>query len=128
MQDPADTNGYLSDNQGVVWVTFDKSTGTAGNTTQTIYVGVADLQNTVYRTTNGGTTWERVAGQPTGYLAHQGVDRRRLPLHHHQRQGRPVRRRPRRRVEVRRSSTGAWTQISPVPSTDTPTTTSATRA
>ena len=54
-------------------MTFDKRTGTAGNTTQTIYVGVADKQNTVYRTTNGGTTWERVAGQPTGYLAHKGV-------------------------------------------------------
>jgi hypothetical protein len=64
---------YLGDNQGVVWVTFDKRTGTAGNTTQTIYVGVADKQNTVYRTTNGGTSWERVAGQPTGYIAHKGV-------------------------------------------------------
>jgi hypothetical protein len=73
VQDPNDPNGYLSDNQGVVWVTFDKRTGTPGNATQTIYVGVADKQNTVYRTTNGGTTWERIAGQPTGYIAHKGV-------------------------------------------------------
>ncbi|MFB9185598.1 cellulose binding domain-containing protein [Dactylosporangium sucinum] len=72
-QDPSDPNQYLTDNQGVVWVTFDKRTGTAGNTTQTIYVGVADKQNTIYRTTNGGTSWERVAGQPTGYIAHKGV-------------------------------------------------------
>ncbi|MEV4756388.1 cellulose binding domain-containing protein [Micromonospora sp. NPDC049559] len=72
-QDPNDSNGYLNHNQGVTWVTFDKSTGTAGNTTQTIYVGVADKQNPVYRSTNGGTTWERIAGQPTGYLAHKGV-------------------------------------------------------
>jgi photosystem II stability/assembly factor-like uncharacterized protein len=72
-QDPSDPNGYLTDNQGVTWVTFDKRTGTAGNTTQTIYVGVADKQNTVYRSTNGGTSWERLAGQPTGYLAHKGV-------------------------------------------------------
>ncbi|MEV1288006.1 cellulose binding domain-containing protein [Micromonospora sp. NPDC049679] len=71
--DPGDPTGYGSDNQGVVWVTFDKRSGTAGNATRTIYVGVADKQNTVYRTTNGGTTWERVAGQPTGYLAHKGV-------------------------------------------------------
>jgi hypothetical protein len=64
---------YQGFNQGVTWVTFDKSSGTAGSTTQIIYVGVADKQNTVYRSTNGGTSWERVAGQPTGYLAHKGV-------------------------------------------------------
>ncbi|MFJ8578437.1 cellulose binding domain-containing protein [Micromonospora sp. NPDC093277] len=71
--DPNDSSGYNSQNQGLTWVSFDKSTGTAGNATQTIYVGVADKQNPVYRTTNGGTTWERIAGQPTGYLAHKGV-------------------------------------------------------
>jgi len=72
VQDPADPNQYLTFNQGVVWVAFDKASGTAGNTTPGIYVGVADLQNTVYRSTNGGSTWERVAGQPTGAFAHQG--------------------------------------------------------
>jgi xyloglucan-specific exo-beta-1,4-glucanase len=73
VQDPTDPFGYLTDNQGVVWVTFDKRTGTPGNATQTIYVGVADLQNVLYRTTDGGNTWSRVAGQPTGFLAHKGV-------------------------------------------------------
>jgi xyloglucan-specific exo-beta-1,4-glucanase len=72
MQDPADPNEYLTFNQGVVWVAFDKASGTSGSTTPGIYVGVADLQNTVYRSTNGGSTWERVAGQPTGAFAHQG--------------------------------------------------------
>ncbi|MFC8359053.1 cellulose binding domain-containing protein [Streptomyces griseorubiginosus] len=72
-QDPGDTSGYASDNQGVVWVTFDESTGTAGTATRTIYVGVADLQNSVYRSTDGGASWSRLAGQPTGYLAHKGV-------------------------------------------------------
>jgi xyloglucan-specific exo-beta-1,4-glucanase len=72
VQDPTDSNQYLTFNQGVTWVAFDKSTGTAGNTTQGIYVGVADLQNTVYRSLNGGTSWERLAGQPTGFMAHQG--------------------------------------------------------
>ena len=71
VQDPS--NEYTADNQGIVWVTFDKRSGTSGNATQTIYVGVADKQNTVYRTTNGGTSWERIAGQPTGYIAHKGV-------------------------------------------------------
>ncbi|MFG2059210.1 cellulose binding domain-containing protein [Micromonospora sp. NPDC048930] len=71
--DPNDSSGYQSQNQGLTWVAFDKSTGTAGTATQTVYVGVADKQNPVYRTTNGGATWERIAGQPTGYLAHKGV-------------------------------------------------------
>ncbi|WP_432825220.1 cellulose binding domain-containing protein [Dactylosporangium sp. CA-092794] len=73
VQDPSDSNGYLTDNQGVVWVTFDKRTGSVGSATQTIYVGVADKQNTVYRSTDGGATWARLAGQPTGYIAHKGV-------------------------------------------------------
>lgn len=64
---------YQGFNQGVTWVTFDKSTGTRGSATQTIYVGVADKENPVYRSTNGGATWERIPGQPTGYLAHKGV-------------------------------------------------------
>ena len=41
--------------------------------TQTIYVGVADKDNAVYRSTDAGATWSRLAGQPTGYLAHKGV-------------------------------------------------------
>ncbi|GGY42442.1 cellulose binding domain-containing protein [Streptomyces djakartensis] len=73
VQDPGDTSGYASDNQGIVWVTFDESTGTAGNATKTIYVGVADKDNAVYRSTDAGASWQRLAGQPTGYLAHKGV-------------------------------------------------------
>jgi xyloglucan-specific exo-beta-1,4-glucanase len=66
VQDPNDTNGYLNQNQGLTWVTFDPAT-------PAVYVGVADKANPVYRSTDGGTTWQRVAGQPTGYLAHKGV-------------------------------------------------------
>ncbi|GAA3210658.1 hypothetical protein GCM10020256_08920 [Streptomyces thermocoprophilus] len=71
--DPADTSGYGSDNQGIVWVTFDESTGSAGSATRTIYVGVADKDNAVYRSTDAGATWQRIPGQPTGYLPHKGV-------------------------------------------------------
>ncbi len=73
VQDPSDTSGYASDNQGIVWVTFDESTGTSRNATKTIYVGVADKDNAVYRSTDAGATWSRLAGQPTGHLAHKGV-------------------------------------------------------
>jgi xyloglucan-specific exo-beta-1,4-glucanase len=72
-EDPSDPNGYGSHRPGVVWVTFDEGTGTAGSPTRNIYVGVADAQNTVYRSTDAGATWTRIAGQPTGYIAHKGV-------------------------------------------------------
>jgi xyloglucan-specific exo-beta-1,4-glucanase len=120
VQDPSDPFDYLTHNQGVVWVAFDKSTGTPGSPTQGIYVGVADLQNTVYRSTDGGATWSRIAGQPTGFLAHQGqVD----PVNHAlyittSDKGGPY---DGGRGDVWKYSTttGAWTRISPVPSTDT---------
>src|SRR5215468_3897946 len=70
-QDASST--YTSDIIGVVWVTFDRRTGTPGNTTQTIYVGVADKGNSVYRSADGGATWSAVPGQPTGFLPHHGV-------------------------------------------------------
>ncbi|MDQ1024881.1 hypothetical protein QF035_002463 [Streptomyces umbrinus] len=73
VQDPTDTSGYASDNQGIAWVTFDESTGTGSNATGTLYVGVADKENAVYRSTDAGATWSRLAGQPTGHLAHKGV-------------------------------------------------------
>ena len=62
VEDPS--NSYTGDIVGVVWVTFDRRTGTPGNTTQTIYVGVADTGNSVYRSTDGGATWAAVRGSP----------------------------------------------------------------
>ncbi|GAA4618833.1 cellulose binding domain-containing protein [Actinoallomurus liliacearum] len=115
-QDPSDSSGYLSDNQGVVWVTFDKRTGSSGNATKTIYVGVADPQNTVYRSTDGGSTWQRLAGQPTGYLAHKGVlDTTKGYLYlATSDKGGPY---DGSKGQVWRydTATGAWTDISPIP-------------
>ncbi|NUR46678.1 MAG: xyloglucanase [Hamadaea sp.] len=115
VQSPGDA--YLGDNQGIAWVTFDKSTGTAGNTTQGIYVGVADKDNTVYRSTDGGVTWSRIAGQPTGYIAHKGVLD---PVNHllyiaTSDTGGPYDG-AKGDVWKYNITTGAWTQISPVPS------------
>ncbi|MCG7216846.1 cellulase family glycosylhydrolase [Paenibacillus mucilaginosus] len=61
-------------NVGPVWVTFDPSTGSAGHATQTIYVGLADTQTSIYKSVDGGATWEPVAGQPKqGFLPHHGT-------------------------------------------------------
>jgi len=72
-EDPNDPNGYLNDIQGVVWVTFDPDSGSPGRRSQVIYVGVADLGESIYRSTDGGATWEVVPGAPTGFIPHKGV-------------------------------------------------------
>ncbi|HEX8118404.1 MAG TPA: sialidase family protein, partial [Pyrinomonadaceae bacterium] len=120
VQDPADPNGYLTDKQGVYWVTFDKRTGTAGNATQTIYVGVADLGTSVYRSTDGGATWAAVPGQPTGFLPHKGVlDTANGFLYvAYSDKGGPYDG-GRGDVWKLNTATGDWTQISPIPSSNT---------
>jgi xyloglucan-specific exo-beta-1,4-glucanase len=68
VENPNDSNGYLSDPDGVVWETFDPSTGTAGSPTKTIYVGVADNGSgkaNIYRSTDAGATWATIPGEPT---------------------------------------------------------------
>ncbi|MEU3103453.1 cellulose binding domain-containing protein [Streptomyces griseoflavus] len=120
VQDPSDTSGYASDNQGIVWVTFDESTGSAGTATRTVYVGVADQQNAVYRSTDAGATWQRIAGQPTGHLAHKGVldaENGHLYLAYSDTGG------PydggKGRLYRYATATGTWTDISPVAEADT---------
>ena len=120
VQDPTDPNGYLTDNQGLYWITFDKRTGSPGNTTQTIYVGVADLGTSVYRSTDGGATWSAIPGQPTGFLPHKGV------LDHvngflyvaYSDKGGPYDG-GHGDVWKLNLATGAWTLISPIPSSNT---------
>ncbi|SHJ89509.1 Cellulose binding domain-containing protein [Nocardiopsis flavescens] len=73
VQDPGDPNGLLDDVIGVTWVAFDPGTGSPGSPTQEIYAGVADLDDPLYRSTDGGDTWEPVPGAPTGYLPAHGV-------------------------------------------------------
>lgn len=118
--DPGDSTGYQSDIQGVVWIAFDPSTGSPGSATQTIYVGVADLTTTVYRSTDGGSTWSALAGQPSGFLAHKGVvdEVNGYLFIATSNTGGPY---DGGQGDVWRYATadGTWTQISPVPSSDT---------
>jgi hypothetical protein len=120
VQDPSDTSGYASDNQGIVWVTFDESTGTSGNATKTIYVGVADADNAVYRSTDAGATWQRLSGQPTGHLAHKGVlDAKNGYLYlAYSDKGGPYDG-GKGRLWRYATGTGTWTNISPVAEADT---------
>lgn len=119
-QDPSDTSGYLSDDQGIAWVTFDESTGTSGSATKTIYVGVADKDNAVYRSTDAGATWQRLPGQPTGHLPHKGVlDARNGYLYvAYSDKGGPYDG-GKGRLWRYATATGTWTDISPVAETDT---------
>ncbi|MFB6812576.1 RICIN domain-containing protein [Streptomyces sp. NPDC056387] len=52
---------------GISFVTY----GPAGS--KTVYVGVADRSTSLYRSTDGGSTWQAVPGQPTGQLPQHGV-------------------------------------------------------
>ena len=120
VQDPTDPFGYLTDNQGLYWITFDKRTGTSGNATQTIYVGVADLGTSVYRSTDGGATWAAVAGQPAGFLPHKGVlDTTNGFLYvAYSDKGGPYDG-GHGDVWKLNTATGGWTLISPIPSSNT---------
>lgn len=52
---------------------FDPRSGSAGSASQVIYVGVADKANPVYRSMDGGATWEAVPGAPADYIPHKGL-------------------------------------------------------
>jgi xyloglucan-specific exo-beta-1,4-glucanase len=70
--DPTDANGYNSDKQGLAWVTFNKNSNLTNGATSQIFVGTAELGNSVYVSNDAGSTWSAVAGQPTGLLPHKG--------------------------------------------------------
>lgn len=107
---------YQSDIVGLAWITFDPTTGSAGQPTQTIYVGVADKNESVYRSTDGGATWEAVPGQPTGYLPHHGVLSSDGFLYISYSDGAGPYDGTKGDVWKLNTSTGEWTSISPVPS------------
>ncbi|MDX2763450.1 RICIN domain-containing protein [Streptomyces europaeiscabiei] len=56
-----------SSGAGIAFVTY----GSAGS--KTVYVGVADKSTSLYRSTDGGSTWQAVSGQPTGEMPQHGV-------------------------------------------------------
>ena len=68
-----DYEDSLFGKMGIGWIAFDPATGIKadpqnnieGSVTQTIYVGLIDSRNNIYRSTDGGDTWEPLSGHPT---------------------------------------------------------------
>ncbi len=59
---------------GLTFVAFDAHSGAAGSATPTIYVGVGITSGAaLYRSTDGGASWEAVPGQPAAGMPHHGV-------------------------------------------------------
>jgi xyloglucan-specific exo-beta-1,4-glucanase len=117
--DPGDPSGYSSDNAGVLQTVFDKRGSKGGKPTQTIYVTVADTENILYRSTDAGSTWARVPGQPTGFIPHKMVLD---PVGGYLYLATSDTVGPydggKGDVWKLDTATGAWTCVSPVPSTD----------
>ncbi|TFK23176.1 CEL6 protein, partial [Coprinopsis marcescibilis] len=78
---PGDTNDYNTDIVGISWVTFDVNSGSLGNPTPRIFVGVANKgADNIFVSEDGGHScklyccrWAAVPGQNTTYLPHKGV-------------------------------------------------------
>ena len=58
---------------GISFVLFDKSSSSSGTATRTIYVGVMQTGTNLYKSTDEGTTWTAVSGQPTNLMPHQAA-------------------------------------------------------
>lgn len=124
--------GYDSTLTGVVWITPDPTSSTAGTPCQTIYVGVANKkgQDMVYKTEDGGATWAAVAGQPknivvadatnpsktTGLLPHHGVLASNGVMYITYSDGVGPYDGHKGEVWKYNTLTGVWTEISPIPS------------
>ncbi|HKV38766.1 MAG TPA: xyloglucanase, partial [Blastocatellia bacterium] len=114
VQTPGDN--YLGDPDGILWEVFDPRTGSPGHATQTIYVGIANTTTSIYRSTDGGTTWAALPGQPTGFLPHHGVLASDGTLYITFNNNAGPFDGTKGDVWKYNTSSGAWTLISPIPS------------
>jgi photosystem II stability/assembly factor-like uncharacterized protein len=58
---------------GITFVAFDPSSSTKGSATKTMYVGVAQAGIGLYRSQDGGTTWELLPGAPKDLFPNHAV-------------------------------------------------------
>ncbi len=63
------------DGVGIVFIVLDTRNTTKGTATKTMYVGVSRKTDNLYKTTDGGATWQVVNGTPSGQQPHNaGID------------------------------------------------------
>ena len=69
------SNSFRSPPQqvGIVFVQFDPRNSSRGNPTPMIYVGVSVSKTNLFRTTDGGITWQAMPGQPVGLRPNHAV-------------------------------------------------------
>jgi len=60
---------------GVAFIAFYKPSGSAGAPTKTLFAGVSigQASSTLYRSTDGGSTWAPVTGGPVGLMPQRGL-------------------------------------------------------
>lgn len=59
---------------GIVFVIFDPTSGSSGKGSSTIYVGASLLgRDNLFRSQDGGKTWQPIPGQPTQYRPHRAA-------------------------------------------------------
>jgi hypothetical protein len=59
---------------GLTFVAFDQRSGTSGNATPVIFVGVGSIaEAALYRSIDAGASWQVVMGAPAGMMPHHGV-------------------------------------------------------
>lgn len=59
-------NNWRQQAIGIVFVVFDPTSGSPGKPSSTLYAGVSTQQTSLYRSVDGGRTWNAVSGQPVG--------------------------------------------------------------
>ncbi|KAK3350057.1 hypothetical protein B0T25DRAFT_257916 [Lasiosphaeria hispida] len=65
-------DSYNGDKQGLSFITFDSTSAVANGATSRIFVGTADnVTASVYVSTDAGSSWTAVPGQPQSYFPHK---------------------------------------------------------
>lgn len=65
--------GATANGNGVCVVAIDPASGTKGNASQTIVVGVSQTGTNLYMSTNGGTSFAPITGAPTSFMPQKAI-------------------------------------------------------